>query len=314
MAKVKSNPFFSEIRGSVKSDSTFMTRKGKWGIMLHKKHSHRITYTDAQIRERAGYARLSYLWKTQNWIDHLGHEIIAKENYITPWNSFLMRHLTIQGKAPILYLGLDDYGQATAHDYTLYGNNGSITDAEWKRTKKGIPYLYFNGSSSQVTVPYNAIGQLKLPYTILGLFRVDEEKVNNLWTKKLTGETTYYQAYAYYNNNAIWIRGDIDNSTIAYSAACYRTKIDDVFMTAVSADLSHARGYINGELKKTVDVAGQVGDGETDLQVGWHGGATWYLHGNVYLFAVYNRALSDAEIAKIWETVKKFYSKAGLII
>ncbi len=201
--------------------------------------------------------------------------------------------------ACVLFLQFAERSGLTAYDLSKYGNHGTIYGAV-RGGGFGHYYLYFDGVDDKLTIPFSEIGQLQLPYTLIGLFKVKENKINNLWTKKLTGETYHYQAYAYWYNGIVYTLADIDNTTHAYVLNFTALDVNKIFMVAETADLATVKGYLNGQLKASGNVSGQVGDGQSALQVGWQGSSSWYLNGNVYLFAVYNEVKDEKWIREFY--------------
>ncbi len=201
-----------------------------------------------------------------------------------------------------------NFGKKNANDQSGNGNDGTIYGSPqwvvdgpysgWTSTSNGR-YIRFDGIDDGVTVPYSEIGELKLPYTIIGKFRVNSNKVNNLWTKKLDSAVYEYQAYAYWQNNWISTSAWMNKTSRAYSFSGGNIKVGNIFTVAVASNTTIAKMYVNGELVGSDAVSGQVGQGETDLQIGWQGSNSWYLNGSVYYFLIMNKTLNANKIQEI---------------
>lgn len=313
LAKIKKS-LFPEIRGSVKNDTTFRTYGDKRKLILSSKTTHGYTRTEKQDNVRKAYARLRWLWKHADWIDKTPYEIIAIENRISAWNAFVMHHMPIMSKNPVLYIPMIEGQGSTAHDLTLYGNDGTIYGATWKKSNKGLNYLYFDGQDDYIDVE-NQKGKKWDETTIMIIVKLGNKQ--SVYISK-TSITTNYARYMLYWNHNLYpnkIRFEVyDGSNTNYFNTPNTYSAGETHFITDILTPTYGKIYVDGELKaqQNKDINTSVLDGNVYIAATYD--KSFFAEGSIYYVAIYNTILTDAEIKQIYDSITKFYRLAGIHI
>ena len=204
----------------------------------------------------------------------------------------------------VLWYDFTSIKNNTVYDQSRYGNHGTIYGAQ-HIGRFGLHRLHFDGVDDKLRV--NSITNIKPPWTFVIFFKIEEEKINNLVTKKHDGANFKYQMYAYHHGSNIQVQVHKDPDTVCLntSFSCPPPNNNIFFAWTTDNEARRTTAFVNNEKKLDEEFYCDVIDASTPLQIGWHGDSNWYLHGNIYFVALYNRALSDAEIRELYYYLTK---------
>jgi len=306
MAKVKS-AYLNEIRGTVAKRLTFRKQKLKADQTLQKIPVPSYTRTTAQDNVRRGYRRLCDIWKTADWLDKEVYANFAEKHEITTFNSFLKYNMPVMSRKPVLYLSLDEGQGTTAHDLSEYQNNGTIYGATWQKLKTGKNALYFDGVDDYVEVPDSPSLDIADEITVMAWVKPAESKRQVIVSKRKTSTGWLFQINED-NRLYIYLQG-VNGSAEANSTSkitigqwnhvTFIGKMNDVGTFA-----------INGVLEewKSLSIVGDITNDEP-VQIGTYASGEYgrWFNGLIAHVSIYNRALSESEIKKIYETTKVLF-------
>jgi len=107
---------------------------------------------------------------------------------------------------------------------------------------------------------------------------------------------------------------DAINGNYAQNYSVSSVPKDEVSVIVAVKEGNKSKLYINGNLENEVDVSDAVEYGGTNIVIGrYAGGPSWCYQGEIYAVYVYNRALSDKEIAEVTNSVFNA-NRAGMVI
>jgi hypothetical protein len=207
--------------------------------------------------------------------------------------------LFLQGE-PVGHWKLNDGAGATAVDSSFYARHGTVTGgAAWSTRCDGTGAFDFDGASRYVSVPNATHLQPTSALTIAAWIRGDAwgsgDFVNTILRKGDATPNNY--ALSVSNGRAQLLLDDNDSfgvrgNTVLTTGQWYHV--------AATWDGATARVYVNGVLDMTpVARAGTIAADARALFIGGRTGATDFFDGMIQQVYLYNRALSQAEIAKL---------------
>ncbi len=196
-----------------------------------------------------------------------------------------------------------------ASDESGNGNSGTVTSAVLTTDRKGIANsaYYFNGSNSLITVPHNA-SLNALPLTV------------NLWfkTNQNTGGGGYAFVTKYYNTSGNgWtvsfitpsglFKGQyLNNNNLGSVFAYSKSPVNDNYwhMVTVIYSLTGENVYIDNKLVASEIWIGTIGASTStrNMLIGKvdDPGTNTYYNGSLDDIRIYNRALTSAEVAVLY--------------
>ncbi|RLF66948.1 MAG: hypothetical protein DRN30_01120 [Thermoplasmata archaeon] len=306
MAKVKS-AYLNEIRGTVAKRLTFRKQKLKADQTLQKIPVPSYTRTTAQDMVRKGYRRLCDIWKTADWLNKEVYANFAKKYEITTFNSFLKYNMPVMSRKPVLYLSLDEGQGTTAHDFSEYQNNGTVYGATWQKLKNGKNVLYFDGVDDWIEIPHSTSLDTQTvtmcvwiyipPYDFEGCAPIINRNANtNVWEK-----IPWQLRYCDWGGFSLIIG---DGST-AQAIGFRQWEYNKWYFVAGVVTGSELLGYVNGNLKNSVTQ--NITPYTTTAPLGIARAGERYDKMVVAAVYIYNKALTEKEIKKIYETTKELF-------
>jgi len=312
MVKVESG-LFNELKGTLeKSRTTFQTRKS--GIVAEKKP---IPPKDARGRReciRWIYRYLCDKWNTLSEQEKQLYDETAEKHNITLFNAFLKEELTkrlwkcklakLDGQ--VLYLPLVEGEGNVAKDFSGFNNDGIVYGATWVSGKFGHA-LSFDGvddyvESTNISLlqPFSLMAWIN-PFIVTG-FRTIISKTGtsvsdtNYWMDvRLNGRL----AFGVYSSN---------EAPIYLETADYTVNAYEWAHVAGTYDGTIFKVYVNGVKRpKTLSWSGTIKTNNYNTRIGYRGLFGHPFKGIIALPMIFNRALSQEEIAKIYETTRKYF-------
>jgi Concanavalin A-like lectin/glucanases superfamily len=200
---------------------------------------------------------------------------------------------------PVGHWKLDATSGTTAVDSSPYGSNGALTGAaNWSYRCGGTATFDFTGTTQYFTIPNASHLQPTTALTIAGWIRGDSwssaDVVNAVLRKGDNNPNNYQLCVA--NGRLSLSLQDNDPPAIQGNTLL---KTGEWYHVAATWDGSTARLYLNGQLDNTP--AARSGAIPSDTRALYIGGrpSTDYVDGMLYDVRLYNRALTQAEIAKL---------------
>jgi YVTN family beta-propeller protein len=201
----------------------------------------------------------------------------------------------------VLGLGFNEQGGPVAFDASPAGNSGTVSGATRVRGKDGFGgALSFNGATNVVGVPGSPSVALTSAMTLEAW--VNPSSVTG-WRTVLLKEGATAMAYELYANNA-----DVSRAAAYYTTPAGALRgitgtspiaVNTWTHLAATYDGTTMKFYVNGAVVRSVLRAGAIDTTSGPLNVG--GNFVWggeYFAGLIDDVRVYNRALSDAEVAR----------------
>ena len=206
-----------------------------------------------------------------------------------------------------------DMSGATAYDRSGQGNNGTLTNGPTRQIGKIGQALNFDGVND-----YVAFGNIRdIPsgdFTITSWFNLKQTNSNNARNDIVAkGALTFYARYGFGVTNTPSVQFYYCEGN---SAACTGYAITSVealttstwYFGSITRRGSTARIYLNGSLSNTATFGTGGTNTGTNFEIGrisnnWHTGDVWradYFNGLIDDVRVYNRALTPAEIKRLY--------------
>jgi hypothetical protein len=208
-------------------------------------------------------------------------------------------YLALQG-GPVGKWDFNQTSGTTITDSSIFGNDGALTGtASWTTRCNGTGVFDFDGSTKYVTVSNAAQLQPWGALTIAGWIRGDS------WGSGSDVDTIARKGDATPNNYALSIADGkvellLDDSDTAGVRGNTTLSTGAWYHVAATWDGSTAKIYVNGVLDNTpVSRTAMLGTDTRALYLGGRMGSTDMFNGQIQNVAVYNRALSQAEIARL---------------
>jgi len=312
MVKVESG-LFNRLSGTLqKSRTTFQTRKS--GIVAERKP---IPPKEPKGRReciRWIYRYLCDKWNTLSEQEKEQYSETAEKHNITLFNAYLKEELTprlwkcklskIDGQ--VLYLAMVEGEGNVAKDFSGLNNNGTIIEATWEKDEKKT-YLSFDGINDYA-VTGNQL-ELSTPLTLIVWFNYEvKQDINMIMSNSFGGGDSL--GFRFFVNE--WQTEDRDlrvESGTGTSASFIATEKGVVephkwHFGAVVINGENSSLFLN-ENKWT----GSLLDFTASAQIfiGRHGIYAFHFKGKIALSMIFNRALTDEEIAKIYELTKPYF-------
>jgi len=312
MVKVESG-LFNELKGTLeKSRTTFQTRKS--GIVAEKKP---IPPKDARGRReciRWIYRYLCDKWNTLSEQEKQLYDETAEKHNITLFNAFLKEELTkrlwkcklakLDGQ--VLYLPLVEGEGNIAKDFSGFNNDGIVYGATWVTGKFGHT-LSFDGVNDYVeSTNITLLTQFTLMAWIYPLDVVSQRTIisktgtsvsdTNYWLDVRENGKIYFGVYST-GGTGIYVQ------TERYAVNAYEWA-----HVAGTYDGTIFKVYVNGAIRpETLSWSGTIKTNDYNTRIGYRGLYGNPFKGMIALPMIFNRALSQEEIAKIYETTRKYF-------
>ena len=185
--------------------------------------------------------------------------------------------------------GLDEGAGTTATDRTT-NHNGSIAGgATWTAGRYGSA-LSFNGTSSMVTINDSPSLDMANGLTLEAWIRPAS---TGGWRDVVyRGDDNYFLA-----TNTTDVYGALTVSSLGMVSADFVLPLNTWTHVAMSYDGSNIKAYVNGVLAGIAPQTGNIAPSTSPLTLGGDPLHGQYFHGLIDEVRVYNRALTEAEIA-----------------
>jgi len=203
-------------------------------------------------------------------------------------------------------------GGDTLYDYSGKGNHGDINGAKWTDKEQAGWALDFDGVDDYVDVPNNAppkTHNITVCAWINSSPTGHDEPTESIisfsgqYQLRLMGYDDWYTG----TTGDAWF-GFYNGSTMLYASSnkdlrgAGWTHLAGVYVPNQSIKL-----YVNGELQATTNVSSLPVDATKDNSIGQRGDGSKFFNGSIDDVRIYNRALSDTEIKKIYEGEKVMF-------
>lgn len=217
------------------------------------------------------------------------------------------------GKSGLVgYWNFNDGVGTKTGDISGNGNTGTISNATWTQGRFGKA-LYFGGTNSSVSTPYNSVFDLTNNITLSAWYKKDVGSGTNKWlVHKATVNTSY----------AMFIEGGL-KMRIEHPAMqdCITTEPSEgVWHHVVSTyDGVNMKVYVDGVLKQTCAATGSINLTGGGIEIGSFASTGYPFKGVIDEVRIYNRALSASEITTLYKAgsavlIKSAVSgKSGLV-
>ncbi len=174
-------------------------------------------------------------------------------------------------------------------------DNGTIINGFWK-TCANQSVLGFNGASSQVTIPNNAAitPSDQVTYEVWA-YPQEQKTANVVQMRDWDGNNIYQDKWAGWTGGVTLASGTKYTINWAHGGNRQPT-LNTWYHIVLTYDGSYLRLYVNGVEEKSMAVSGPLRTQTSPLVIGSTGTAK-YFKGNIANVAMYQRALTPAEIA-----------------
>jgi len=312
MVKVESG-LFNELRGTLnKSRTTFQTRKS--GIVAEKKP---IPPPDPRGRRecvRWIYRYLCDKWNTLSEQEKEQYDETAEKHNITLFNAYLKEELTprlwkcklakLDGQ--VLYLPFVEGEGNITKDFSGLNNHGTIYGATWVTGKFGHT-LSFDGVDDYVE---STNITLLPPFTLMAwIYPLAFSPWGTIISKTGTSATdTNYWMDVRDNGNIFFGVYDTNNNAIVLNTSGNPAKAYKWTHVAGTYDGTTFKIYIDGVKRpETLSWSGSIKTNNYNTKIGYRGLYGNPFNGMIALPMIFTRALTDEEIARIYETTKKYF-------
>jgi hypothetical protein len=208
-------------------------------------------------------------------------------------------YLCLQG-GPVGEWRLNQSSGASAPDTSIYGDNGAVSGTvSWTTRCDGTGAFDFDGASKYITVSNATQLQPTTALTIAGWIRGDA------WSAGSDVDTILRKGDATPNNYALSVADGrvqllLDDSDTGGVRGNTTLSTGVWYHVAATWDGSNARIYVNGVLDNTpMARSGAISADTRDVYIGGRIGSTDMFDGLLQNVVLYNRALSEAEMARL---------------
>ena len=204
----------------------------------------------------------------------------------------------------VLWLKFDEGTGLKAYDLSQYRNHGTIHGATWTQGKFGKA-LSFDGVDDYVEVPDSASLDITDEITIEAWVNV-REKDGEQYPVQKHGAYGMFVRTDMYNGGFWWnIWWEVEGPEWKYVNNLNPLFLNKWCHLVWTFDGTYVKSYVNGELKGTWDRSGRkIAVSAYPLYVGQSGGGSWF-NGTIDEVRIYNRALSEEEIKRLyWQVVR----------
>ena len=221
--------------------------------------------------------------------------------------SLLMLFVVFNGVAGteglLAYLSFDEGTGDVARDSSGLGNDGQIFDAEWVDGRFGKA-LSFDGVSAYVEIPYNEDFNINEGITLAAWIKIDHLPLAPPYRGIINAKKSTYGPYLLQTST---LNGLNLYEFSMFMSGAWNWNISE---TEESTEWTHLVGtydgetsriYVNGKLDAEKPLSGNI-DANVDegVVVGhFYGLAGRWFHGLIDEAAIYNRAISDAEVEEL---------------
>ena len=195
------------------------------------------------------------------------------------------------------FWSLSDLTGTTAHDSSCNVTvNGTVINGTWK-TCANQSVLAFNGASSFVTIPNSAAltSTNQITYEAW-VYPTEQKTATVVQMRDWDGDNIYQDKWNGWMGGVTLVNGT--KYTLSWSQGGNRQPtLNTWYHIVMSYDGSYLRLYVNGVEEKSMALSGPLKVSTTAPLVIGSTGTSKYFNGNLANVAVYQRALTPAEIA-----------------
>ena len=250
---------------------------------------------------------LKIAWQYRNWIDKDSWNKIAEYYDKTPYYAYLSVYTEILKHKPVLFLAFDEGIGNIAHDLSFNENNGTIYGATWQKLKTGKNALYFDGVDDYVKVPDSPSLTITKELTVeFWAYDITEGINHGVVSKGKRLETWFVDAENSKSPKEGWefFVKTTEGPFYLHAPLGYMNRW--IHFVGVAKPLYMAI-FIDGiEVARRTDITGDFLTTTNPLIIGSHYDGP-YFNGLIAHVSIYNRALSESEIKKIYETTKVLF-------
>lgn len=245
-------------------------------------------------------------------------------NHITMRMGLLVKPNTFTADNMVLHYNpgmSESYAGTGTNLLDLSGNgmNGTMSNITFNN-----PAFTYNGSSSQVSIPDNALLEPGTGnWTMEAWFRPTQftSSAQTVLGKFGNGGTGSIISYAMRQIDGN-IRADFSNGTSAFTSLDYAIGLNNWVQMVYVWDRANSMlyTYSNGVLKQSraITISGGIRNGTTNLFIGSYNGGEYsqYYNGQIGIVRLYSKALTAAEVLKNYDTNKGLYGiiQNGLVM
>ena len=199
----------------------------------------------------------------------------------------------------VLFMPFEEGSGSTAHDWTKYGNHGTLYGPSWVAGKYGKA-LSFDGVNDYVEIPHSS--SLNITPELTVIMWVNLEQIPSGSPIILYKLAAYGPLYTYlaespnpYLMPYIYI-GGVSRCSAAGSFFEYNKWYQIGFRVSYSSGTTTIANILNGEILNPATYSGQMDTSLNTLKIDW----TYDVKGIIDEFRIYNRALTAWEIYLIY--------------
>jgi hypothetical protein len=293
--------------------------KGKLQLLIDKCRRYRIDLLD--LRRSAAAS------DDDDLADAIGREIKKTSNLILGAETWLaQRQPTSSDPADQLPGGLerglslhyrfDSNLGSRIVDRSGWGNDGMVHGASWSSRGRRGGSFRFDGIDDHIEIPDSPSLRVDQLLTISVCVFLESEDGNgtgfpgNILSKSYIDQTDYrLDISGNHTISAILRQKETGRPSIHVDAEPSRCQVETRrWVNIVFVYDGHvAHTYVDGELDKTVDATGGIGDSQAPLYIGRCGIGSWQygFTGRVDDVLIWNRNLSEAEVLGLWISLKR---------
>jgi len=250
---------------------------------------------------------LKTVWQFRDWVDKDSWKSIAEYFNKTPLYAYVKAYVDILKRKPVLFLAFDEGFGSVAHDISGYNNHGTIYGATWRKLKTGKNALYFDGVDDYVEVPDSASLNVT-EFTIIAWVYLN--KFGGVVVVKGDKAFTSVGNQSYLLGFRPWVpdwglRLDWTDETFNWLTQSEALDLNKWHFIAGSYDSNTAYLYWNGQLIKSATFGKTLKTVAYPLYISET--TSGLINGLIAHVSIYNRALEQKEIKKIYETTKELF-------
>jgi hypothetical protein len=198
----------------------------------------------------------------------------------------------------------------TWYDLSGFGNNGTLNNGVLYNSYGG--FFEFDGSNDYIEIPHASslnIGTgtsatIEIIYDVYNF-----STASSLIAKRSSDVSTATDYMIFTSNDLYWLTGDSSGTGNSLPTSSFRENRNIQTVTAtINSSTTNKKIYKDGSQVISSTYASKVASNSASVFLGKHFGSGFYFNGRIYSVKIYNRELTDTEIANNFQANKLKYT------
>ena len=197
----------------------------------------------------------------------------------------------------------------TWYDLSGYGNNGTLNNGVLYNSYGG--FFEFDGSNDYIEIPHASSLNIGTgtSATIEIIYDVYNYVPNaSLIAKRSADNNSSTDYMIYFNTTLSWLSGNSGTGDDLVVSSFQENRNIQTVTATINSSTTNKKIYKDGSQVISATYASKVASNSASVFLGKHFGSGFYFNGRIYSVKIYNRELTDTEIANNFQANKLKYS------